>query len=645
MYSVSDAYKLAVADSHRKSKMRAVLTIGSTVINLDDSDIIKDTVYISNQCTNGNEYEYGCVYSAECGITIKSAVDRYSLYDAELKLYWSLWTGTEWEEIPLGVYYISEPNRINDKISIKALDGMTKLDVNVDEDTQGTMVQLIPYIAKKCGVEVAQTTEELSEFVNSNVQWSVYEDKVETYRDLLAYVCMMSCCFATFDRYGKLKLVPYSTQSSVTLGKKQRFQNASFSDYTTSFRGVKARFIAEENYAPYEVKDDTKNGLILDMGDIPIVRGIPDNKNKWLSNVYDVLKCVSYTPCEIETLGNPAIDLGDLITNTNVGKENNTYISPVTAYTWNYRGKQKIKAVGGNPKLADVKSREDRHMSSLEGSIEARDIVVKTYVNADDISFKESYEDIAIFNYSATENSKIMFLMTVRLSLDLDGVVCFQFYTDSKEDTERCFRKYLERGEHFVTITELYNADTNERHTILVRACMEYFESDKRKQDAEITTSKNFLEAIKTTGATVTDNVVAFPTYEEGVIDTTVATASILKGGIKAMLYGQGLAGEGQWDGTIYINEEFTAFTFSSGLSVGNLVDTVSSKLQIPVPIDFIETLSNIGFDSTLSMSDNVVEKIRFKWNDNSFTWGMIVDEFTWDSAKAKTWQELKGVE
>ena len=104
MFPVSDAYKLAVADSHRKSKMRAVLTIGSTVINLDDSDIIKDTVYISNQCTKGNEYEYGCVYSAECGITIKSAVDRYSLYDAELKLFWTLWTGTEGAEIPLGNY-------------------------------------------------------------------------------------------------------------------------------------------------------------------------------------------------------------------------------------------------------------------------------------------------------------------------------------------------------------------------------------------------------------------------------------------------------------------------------------------------------------------------------------------------------------
>ena len=139
--------------------------------------------------------------------------------------------------------------------------------------------------------------------------------------------------------------------------------------------------------------------------------------------------------------------------------------------------------------------------------------------------------------------------------------------------------------------------------------------------------------------------MVVFPTYADGVIDTTVATAMVDMGGVRATLYGQGIATEGKWDGTINVAEELTAFTFSSGLSVGNLVDTVSSKLQIPIPIGFSETLSNIGFDSTLSMSDNVVEKIRFKWNDNSYTWGMIVDEFTWDSAKAKTWQEFKGVE
>lgn len=619
MYSVSDAYKLAVANSHRKSKMRAVLTIGSTVINLDDNDILKDSVYVTNQCTNGNEYEYGCVYSAECGITIKSAVDRYSLYDAELKLFWSLWTGAEWEEIPLGVFYISEPNRINDKISIKALDGMTKLDINVDEDTQGTMQQLVPYIAEKCGVDVAQTADELATFVNYNVQYSVYADKVATYRDLLAYVCMMSACFAVFDRQGKLKLVPYATESSVTLTKKQRFTNATFSDYTTKFVGIKARFIAEENYAPYE-EGETGNGLILDMGDNPIVRGLPENKHAILRAVYDVLKNVSYTPFEIETLGNPALDLGDMVTNKVVGKDAKTYYSPITYFYWTYRGKHKLRAVGGNPKLSGVSNKQGKQISSLEGEIESKNVVIKNYSNADAISFSSTETEIATLNYAATENSKLIFLMTVRLSVSLDGVLVIKFYTDAAEDTERVFRKYLERGEHFVTISEIYTADTNDRHTISIKSHMEYFESDSRKQDADITTSKNFLAAIAATAPTVSDNVVTFPAYEHGVIDTTIATASIAKGGVKAILYGQGIAGEGMWDGTINFAENINReVMFTGGLSfIPNVAEDINISQQTPVASGFTIPLGTVAFSGTfgfdtsnLTIYANVGEVIK----------------------------------
>lgn len=620
MYNVSDAYKLAVADSHRKTKMRAVLTIDKTVINLDDSDIIKDSVYITNQCTNGNEYEYGCVYSAECGITIKSAIDRYSLYDAELRLYWSLLVGEDtWEEIPLGVFYISEPNRINDKINIKALDGMTKLDVNVSEDIQGTMPELISWICVKCGVEMAQTSEELSKSLNGNIQYSVYEDKVETYRDLLAYVCMLSCSFATFDRDGKLKIVSYASEPCITLHKNHRFANPTFSDYKTSFAGVKIRFIAKENYAPYEA-GETENGLVLDMGDNPIVRGLPETKHKILDAIYYTLKNVNYTPCEIETLGNPALELGDYIENMNVGKDNKTYYSPITYYNWTYRGKHKLRAVGGNPKLANVKSRQDRHMSSLEGEIEAKNIQIKSYVNVDNISFTSDEVEIASLNYAATEESKLIFLMTVRLELSLDGLIVIKFYNDAKLDEERIFKKYLERGEHFITISELYTADTNDRRTISITAHMEYFESDTRKQDADIITSKNFLEALKNTGATVSDNVVAFPSYEAGVIDETVASAKILKGGVKAILYGQGISGESKWDGTINFAENINKIVkFTGGLSfIKEATEKILVKQQTPVSNNFslplnttIEFKSNFGFDTNIISYANIGEVIK----------------------------------
>lgn len=630
MYAVSDAYKLAVADSHRKSKMRAVLTVGSTVINIDDSDIIKDSVYVTNQCTNGNEYEYGCTYAAECGIAIKSAVDRYALYDAKLELYWSLWTGDAWEEIPLGVFYVSEPNRINDKISIKALDGMTKLDAYVTEDTQGTMPELMAYIADKCGVELAQTAEELATFINAEIQLSVTEDKVDSYRDLLSYLGMLTASFAVFDRYGKLRLVQYATETCVELGRKQRFTNASFSDYTTSFVGVKARFIAEENYAPYEAGEDG-NGLVLDMGDIPILRGLPETKNAVLDTVYGVLKNVSYTPFEIETLGNPALDLGDYVKNVGVGRDGKTYTSPITYYYWTYRGKHKLRAVGGNPKLASVTKYRDKYTKSLESTIETKTVVVKEFRNADEISFSDKPTEIARLNFAATEKSKPIFLLCVRLTVDLDGVLALQFCMDGIADETRLYRQYLERGEHYITIADVYNVNTNDRHTINVLATMEYFESDSRKQAADVQTHKNFLDALAETGATVGENnIVVFPAYDVGVIDTTVARATIKQGEVCAILYGQGVAGEGKWDGTLQVIEDIGVLSFTS-ISFASISESLTTSTQNPTPISFTESFGERLFTSIsmcgLSESIKTGEIIRFYDFSTLYADNYTVDE------------------
>ena len=623
MYAVSDNYKIAVADSHRKSKMRAVLTVNGTDINLDDSDIIKDSVYITNQCTNNNEFEFGCVYSAECGITIKSAIDRYKLYDAKLELYWSLWTGDAWEELPLGVYNISEPKRINGKISIKALDRMTMLDVNVDEETFGTTPQIMAYMAEKLGFELAQTEEELQALPNAEYLLSIYSDTIDTYRDVLACVCMLNACFATFDRYGKLKLVPFATEPCVELGKKHRFTNASFSDYTTKFKGLKCRFIANENYAPYEFIDDTADGLVLDMGDIPILRGLPETKHIMLENVYNVLKNIIYTPFELETFGNPALDLGDIVRNVNVGKDNNSYLSHITYYYWTYRGKHKLRAVGGNPKLASVNNKQNKQLSSLEGTIETKTVVTKEYRNADVISFQDTETEIASINYAAVEDSRPIFLLSLRLKTDLDGVINIQFYTDGVVDEYRLYRKYLAMGEHIITIADIYAVENNNRHTISVKARMEYFESDTRRQGADIKTHKNFLQALADTGATVDTetNIVAFPAYAVADIDTTIPTATIKKNECLAVLYGQGIDGAGKWDGTLNFTDDITGIPFGSNLTLCNLAEIIESKLHTPTPIIFTASV-DMAFSSGLTFGgarDNInIGEIIVDWVFNT---------------------------
>ena len=343
-------------------------------------------------------------------------------------------------------------------------------------------------------------------------------------------------------------------------------------------------------------------------------------------------------------MGNPALDLGDYVKNVAVGKDGKTYLSPITYYYWTYRGKHKLRAVGGNPKISGVNNKQGKQVSSLEGEISSKTIQVKSYVNAEQISFIDTEKEIATFNYAATENSRVMFFMTVRMSVSLDGVLVIKFYEDAKADEERVFKKYLERGTHFVTLTELYEVSTNDRRTLSIKAHMEYFESDKRKQDADITTSKNFLTALSTTGATVTDNIVQFPAYDPGVIDTTIPTATIDKGGVKAVLYGQGIAGEGKWDGTINFAENIDKIIdFTGGLMFNNNVtEELNIKRQNPVTSGFNVTLGSVEFRSVFGFDGSIKEGLRFGWT-GAYSWYDVKDYWTWNDVKSKTWKDLRG--
>ena len=548
-----------------------------------------------------------------------------------MTLNYSLWTGESYESEPLGTFYITEPNRVNDKINIKALDSMTKFDVSIDADTSGTMPELVHYICEKCGVGQAQTPEELAQFVNSDMLYSVYAENVETFRDLLAYLGMLSAGFFTIDRHNRLVLRPYATTENVTLGKKQRFANATFSDYTTKFKGISARFIAEENYAPYEETTESE-GLTLDLGDIPIVRGLPETKHAILTNVLNVLKTVSYTPFEIETLGNPALDLGDMVKNENVGKDSKTYYSPITYSYWSYRGKHKLKAVGGNPKLATVKDKSSKQQGSLESEINSKTVVIKEYRNASDISVGGTAVEIATINCASTEKSKQIFLLSVRINATKDGLLKLQFCTDGVADDTRLYKRFIQRGDNIVTIADIYTANSNERRTISVMANMEYFESDDRKQNAKCITITNFLNAIASNPPTVSNNVVSFPAYEQGVIDTTVATGLIKANESLAILFGQGIAIDGQWDGTLTINEDIRKLIKFTGILERSLMtDIVSVHRQNPTtrglsddfgPHNFIGQINFAELTEGLSF-DKVIENYTFNTN--------YADNYTFD--------------
>ena len=81
------------------------------------------------------------MYAAEMGITLFSDIDRYTLEDALVELFYhlKLADGT-FEEVPMGIFEVSEANRNIKTLELKAYDFMLRFDKSFNGfETIGTV--------------------------------------------------------------------------------------------------------------------------------------------------------------------------------------------------------------------------------------------------------------------------------------------------------------------------------------------------------------------------------------------------------------------------------------------------------------------------------------------------------------------------
>lgn len=597
MYPTSEQYKNAIDKATRTNYVDGVIkTVGGTVKRITDGDIVSGSLSITNQCVSSDAFQFGAVVSAEMGIALKTGMDRYTLYDSEISLsYHLLVADGEYEEVPLGVFYTNEPNRSGRNITIKALDSMTKLDAELAEGAIGTPFELLSLIADRCGVVLGQTLEQIRAMPNGEVLLSVGVDRVGTYRDLLSYLAMLLCGFGMFDRVGKLVVRQYGKEPVKTIQAKNR-KSGAFSDFTTYYYGLTAQFVNEGVYASYtRTNEEHTGGLLYSMGGIPIVQGTEENNKQVLDAVYDNLMGIEYVPCSVTVSGDAALDLGDMV--INVMQDGSTVTSLVTYYNWKYRGNETLKSAGTNPRIKSIKDKTDKQLANLEANISTKDVVNYSYTNAKKFTFSENDTEIIIINYATVAESKPIFIAVVPVEMDLDGIVEFNYYLDGVLMKENALSKYFDRGKHFITLMIYMTDAANARHKLSVMAKTAYYESDARRQEAELRSLKNFMDAVKKQNGKIVnalaDEEAILPIktlepdipYEEAVIDKTIPTAVIEIQAIKAVLYAQGLSSTGKWDGTINISEEFgTESLILSRLQVSDFITEVRTDDSVPVP-------------------------------------------------------------
>ena len=599
MYNVSEKFKSAIKSPNRNSTIYGVLTTSNgTEYLLNDGNIIKDSLYITNQIVNNSKLCFGAVYAGECGLVINSTIDRYSLFGATIALNFllELEDGTE-ESLPLGVFTVDTPERIGSKIKLTAVDNMSKFDVSVNEDVNGTWYELLSYVANKCGVALAQTQAELEALhINAtNQNYTIQQDKIDTYRDALSYLCMVVCANATINNAGKLKIVQYATSVCDSNNEATRLNNCKFSDYTSRYAGIKARFFANENYAPYEASNPDIKGLTLDLGDIPIVGGTNDSKNATIDAMLETISQIAYVPATLYISSNPAYELGDMITCENVNNTTHSVNTYVMAYKYSYRKKETINCYGDNPLLQNIKSKNDKQYSSMESQISSKDMVIVNATNPNDITIGQELKGIVTLNFSVNTDCRPICIFTIPFNIDVDGYVEFSLYNGLVAMENATYKGYYEAGEHFATFMYLDDMKKDERRSLRVLAkCYADTTSAIRVQDAKIRTLESKVNAlIDTTVATTADEAV----------DTTEPTATIKALGVKAIAYTQGINGKGEWDGTLEFKDLFNAdIPLISNMSVITFRDSVVASTQIPTPESITELFGEITLNNTMNV-------------------------------------------
>ena len=387
----------AVKSNTRKYYWTGTITTSDKkTYEFGNEDIVKGSGYISRQCCGNSEIELGSVYAAELGISLFCDIDRYTLDGAEIKLWFHLVlenSGTE--SIPMGVFYVAEANRRIKTLELKAYDGMLNLDKSFNKGLSSAYpYEFLSLLSKACHVELAQTKEEIEALPNGTELLGIYQDNdIESWRDFLYYIAQTLGCFAVIDRYGKLSLASYGSTPVMAIDIRHRF-SSSFSDFVTRYTAVSSTNKKMET-AEYYAKDPD-DGLTMNLGVNPLLQfGLEETRKRIINTILDVVSTVEYVPFDSETIGNPALDLGDVLRFTG-GHADETKQSAITSIYTKINGKQTVKCVGKNPRLAAAKSKNDKNISGLISSIGETKLSIYTFTNA--LALDAGEEKLSIIN-------------------------------------------------------------------------------------------------------------------------------------------------------------------------------------------------------------------------------------------------------
>ena len=616
MYPVSEAFLQAVQGNTRKYYWTGkITTAAGAEYPFTQEDIVKGSGYITAQCCGNSEIELGAVYAAEMGISLFLDIDRYTLEDAEVELsyYLRLADGT-YEAVPMGIFEVSEANRTVHVLELKAYDRMLRFDRAFNGfETIGTAYGMMALCSNACGVELAQSQAEIEALPNGSELLSIYpENDIETYRDVLYFTAQVLGGFFCINREGKLEFRQYGETPVMEILQKHRF-SSSFSDFVTRYTAVSSTNLRTQTSEYYSLETD--DGLTMNLGVNPLLQfGLEETRAELCRNILTALSTVNYVPFDSDTIGNPALDLGDVLTFSG-GQADAQQITCVTSFTVKIGGRQSLKCVGKNPRLSQAKSKNDKNISGLLNQIEAGKIGIHTFTNASEYSIGETDVRIISIEFASKEENHAQFFgqvvvdveaQAVEKSAQASGTIVIPFPSpgsgtagnDGTEDGPSGTEpeagdaedgadgeetpdisvdvslpvNWMEDGKAVCYVTfELNNAE------ILLHHPVETWNSGKH--------ILSLYYPIENIVPNITNTFNVYLRMEDG-------SGSVEIGGCIASISGQAMAAAAAWDGRIDIEETSVLFSVSGGLQARGFTEAVDVGTMELVQKSYADTMT-----------------------------------------------------
>ncbi len=604
MYPVSEAFLQAVQGNTRKYYWTGkITTVAGVEYSFTQEDIVKGSGYITAQCCGNSEIELGAVYAAEMGISLFLDIDRYTLEDAKVELSYHLRLADgSYEAVPMGIFEVSEANRTAHVLELKAYDYMLRFDRDFNGfETIGTAYGMMALCGTACGVELAQSQAEIEALPNGSELLSIYpENDIETYRDVLYFTAQVLGGFFCINREGKLEFRQYGNTPVMEILQKHRF-SSSFSDFVTRYTAVSSTNLRTQTAEYYALEED--DGLTMNLGINPLLQfGLEETRAELCRNILTALAVVNYVPFDSDTIGNPALDLGDVLTFSG-GQADSQQITCVTSFTVKIGGRQSLKCVGKNPRLSQAKSKNDKNISGLLNQIEAGKIGIHTFTNASAYTLGETNVRIISIEFASKEENHAQFFGqvvvdvvadTVERTANANGTIVVPFpatAADSGTDTN-------------ADSTEGGAAEDSTEVSVDVSLPVTWTEDGKvicyvtfELNDAEILlhrpvetwhSGKHILSLyypIENVVPNITNTFNVYLRMENG-------SGTVGIGDCIASISGQAMAAAAAWDGKITIEESAGRFAIGGGLQVKNYADVMAMETMELVQRSYSDTIT-----------------------------------------------------